>query len=441
MCLLYNATLNLREVYNLVDPSAYAVTQYFCGRPLNIPEDCPDPENPISTDGHKIVCVNEIFEDPSHNQFRVIDVIGNGTFSYVFKCQMMNRDNVFTALKIIKNLPQYRATGVSEIMILKHLASSDYHPGKDHVVIPISTFEVDRHICMVMPLLSRSLFEGICQTQSTLNLLATIRNVMGQLLQALSFIHSRGVIHCDIKPDNILYLSENSDDISLIDFGSASTSARSQGQYIQSRFYRSFEVMMGLEYDSKIDIWSAGCVAAELFLDFAIFACESESDSIHTMVALLGDVPDYLISSSPNWWKFYDVTPQGFKLKMEPQQVLLTKHLYHSIFEQLNLFTLDQVIMAHCMITTEEELRAVACFSDFVHCLLRFDSTKRLSADEALRHPFITGQIGVPLQTVVPQVGGLSFNDGLQINTDNQHPILRMPIGDPISTSEFLSMM
>ncbi|KAH0787527.1 CMGC family protein kinase [Histomonas meleagridis] len=438
MCLLLNATINLGDVYHIINPTEYPPTQYFCGRPLNIPEDCDDPENLESNENHKVVYVNEIFEDQHGNQFRVIDVIGNGTFSYVFKCQMLNRNNVFTALKIIKNLPQYRATGITEIMILKHLATSPFHPGKKHIVIPISTFEVEKHVCIVMPLLSRSLFEGICQNQSVFDLLKSIRNIMSQLLEALSFIHSRGVIHCDVKPDNILYLNENSDEISLIDFGSASTSVRGQGQCIQSRFYRSPEVIMGLEYNMKIDIWSAGCIAAELFLDFAIFASENESDSIHSMVALLGEIPCYLISSSPNWWKYFDVKPHGFVTKIDPKQVLLQNHLYHSIFQQLNLFKLDQIIMSHRKITTDEELKAVSCFNDFVHSLLQFDHSKRPSANEALRHPFITGYTAVDIENYGfdPLVG-----DFMKLRKANGLKSFHMSLDNSIPSTEFLSMI
>ena len=380
------ATVFISDFFHELNPETFPPPRFFPGRQLNPPEE----EEPGNT-GHLVVSVNQVFEDPQHNCFRVITVLGNGTFSYVFKCQFLSDRSQFVALKVIKNLPQYRTTGISEVIIHQMLSRAPDHPGKAHVIHPRTTFEINGHVCIVLPLLHRSLFEGICQSQPVPLLLESIRRIMGQLMQALAFIHANGVIHCDLKPDNILFNGENTDDIVLIDFGSASTNGSGQGQYIQSRFYRSPEVMLGLQYNSMIDIWSAGCVAAELFLDFAIFACENESDAVHSMVGLLGPIPDHLLRVSRHWWKFYDMTPRGFGLKMDPVEVLLTRHSYHGIYQQTGPVPLRQLIYEHAPLQNEEEARMVNCFSDFVHRLLEFDAMKRLTASQALVHPFLMG--------------------------------------------------
>lgn len=396
------STIFVEQFFHEINPAEYNAPTYFPGRPLNSPDD----EEEGSFTGHKIVCVNEMFEDADHNIFRVIDVLGNGTFSYVFKVQLMTRPATFCALKIIRNLPQYHATGISEIIIHDRLNKAPDHIGKQYVIMPLSTFEIDKHVCMVMPLLHRSLFEGICQTQSTLELLNSIRVIMTQLMQALTFIHANGVIHCDLKPDNILFQGESTNSICVIDLGSATIQPNGQGQYIQSRFYRSPEVILDLPYNSMIDIWSAGCVAAELYLDFAIFACECESDVIHSMSIFLGNFSDELLQASNNWWKFFDMTPQGYTLKMNPVEVLTTRHSYHAIFEQTGPLTLEQLIMEHKPIETEEEALTVACFNDFCHRLLALDQRQRLTAEQALQHPFLVGstsyQNWVPPPAVMP---------------------------------------
>lgn len=390
-CYLDDLTVFIRQTYHEIIPDLYPVPLYLLGRPLNLPEEA-DPSGTGNADGHRIVCVNEIFEDNEQNQFRVVDVLGNGTFSYVFKCQIVSDPSTFVALKVIKNLRPYRATGISEVMVHQRMAAAPDCKGKKHVINPISSFEVEGHVCLVLPLYNRSLFEGLCQTQALTELLGTIRNIMQQLLTALDFIHGIGIMHCDLKPDNILFSDEECKNISLIDFGSSTNCGTNDVQYIQSRFYRSPEVILGLPYDNLIDIWSAGCVAAELFLDFALFACENEFDTIHSMVALLGPIPEHLLSKSQNWRRFFDMNHNGFCLKMDPIQVLLTNHSYNQIFEQIGAVPLTQLIHEHCLILDQEELNMIHSFDHFIHSLLKFDTSQRLTAFQALSHPFILNE-------------------------------------------------
>ena len=389
--ILDDLTLNVRQTFHDISPQMYPAPTFEAGRPLNIPQDAEDDSAPVNVEGHKIVCVNEIFDDGKGQKFRVIDVLGNGTFSYVFKCQNVNKPEEFVALKVIKNLRAYHQTGMNEILIHQKMTAAPEHPGKSHVITPITTFEVDKHVCLEMPLYQRSLFEGICQTQPLPGLLETVRKVMRQLLQALEFIHSIGIMHCDLKPDNILFIDDEFENIVLIDFGSATTQMSGVGQYLQSRFYRSPEILLGLPFDSQIDVWSAGCVAAELFLDFAIFACENEFDTIHSMVGILGPIPERLLAKSPRWQSFFDMKRSGFQPKADPVDVLLTRNSYHQIYERIGAVPLEQLILEHCEVKAEEQ-EMLQCFTDFVKRLLNFDPSQRLTATQALAHPFIDGK-------------------------------------------------
>lgn len=391
MSILQQVTINIQETFHELNPHLFKEPSYDIGRPLNLNEESLD-NDPLS-EGHKIVSINELIEDNDGNVFRVIDALGNGTFSYVYKCQLLNENPEFYAMKIIKNLPQYKVTGLSEVSLHQILASAPDHIGKSHIIMPISSFEKDGHIIIVEPLLFRSLFEGIYQNRPVSQLLGTIRNVMEQILQGIQFLHDNGIIHCDIKPDNVLFDNENMDNLLIIDLGSASTTPSGFGDYIQSRFYRSPEVILKLSYTNKIDIWSAGCIAAELFLDFAIFAAKTEYDTIHSQIALLGEIPDYLIQQSKQYWKFFDITTQGYRPKTDPNDVLINDHFYNTIFQEIGPTSLENLIMNHCELETEEDVNLVSCFSHFCYSLLQFDPAQRLSAKQALTHPFITDDI------------------------------------------------
>jgi dual specificity protein kinase YAK1 len=307
-------------------------------------------------------------------------------------------------------------------------------------MMPISFFELDGHVCIVMPLLHRSLFEGIVQSQPLMSLLETIRVIMKQLLAALDYMHGLGITHCDVKPDNILLIGEQSDAVSLIDFGSATLDHSQIGFYIQSRFYRSPEIILGLPYDSRIDVWSAGCVAAELFLDFAIFACETEFDANHSMLAILGPVPEYLLTRSQRWPRFFDMNREGFQAKANPLEVVMTRHCYRQFFEAVPSFQLEVLIHEHKRIETEEQEAVVMCFCDFLRRLLVYDGNNRITAMQALAHPFMQG-VAMPAMGWTPPIV-------VRLGEDDDVPNFRNMLGPrgvsstgELTNLEFLQMM
>ena len=79
-------------------------------------------------------------------------------------------------------------------------------------------------------------------------------------------MHTENVIHRDIKPENILMKQKGKVGIKIIDFGTSMFSHEATYMYIQSRFYRAPEVILGAPYDYSIDMWSLGCLLAELHL-------------------------------------------------------------------------------------------------------------------------------------------------------------------------------
>jgi hypothetical protein len=93
--------------------------------------------------------------------------------------------------------------------------------------------------------------------------------------------------------------------IKLIDFGSACFEGQASHTYIQSRFYRSPEVLMGLTYDSAIDMWSLGCVAAELFLGLPILPGIHEHDQLCRIKEMIGDMPDWMLDQGSKSQKYF----------------------------------------------------------------------------------------------------------------------------------------
>lgn len=92
----------------------------------------------------------------------------------------------------------------------------------------------------------------------------SLQLITRQCLEALQYLHNLGIVHCDLKPENILIKSYKRCEIKVIDLGSSCFQTDNLCLYVQSRSYRAPEVMLGLQYDEKIDIWSLGCILAEL---------------------------------------------------------------------------------------------------------------------------------------------------------------------------------
>ena len=118
--------------------------------------------------------------------------------------------------------------------------------------------------------------------------ISVIRKLSSQILQALRLIDRYKVIHCDLKPENILLKSFNGTSLKVIDFGSACFYEKRMYTYIQSRFYRAPEVILGLSYTTSIDMWSFGCILVELFTGKPIFPGENENEQILCIMEVLG---------------------------------------------------------------------------------------------------------------------------------------------------------
>jgi serine/threonine protein kinase len=89
-----------------------------------------------------------------------------------------------------------------------------------------------------------------------------------------------GLIHCDLKPENVLIRSYSRCEVKIIDFGSSCFVTDHLTSYVQSRSYRAPEVILGLPYDQQIDMWSLGCIIAELWTGRVLF----QNDSLATLL-------------------------------------------------------------------------------------------------------------------------------------------------------------
>jgi len=134
-----------------------------------------------------------------------------------------------------------------------------------------------------------------------------VKLYMYQLTRALAYLHAVGISHRDIKPQNLL-VDPTAQTLKLCDFGSAKKLIKGEPNvaYICSRYYRAPELIFGAtEYTSQIDVWSMGCVLAELLLGHPLFPGESGVDQLVEIIKILGTpTKEQIMIMNPNYTEF-----------------------------------------------------------------------------------------------------------------------------------------
>ncbi len=202
-------------------------------------------------------------------RFEIVDLLGKGSFGQVVKVKDHKTGESF-ALKIIRNKKRFHKQAMTEVKILTYLKDMDTTDSNNVIRIEES-FPFRNHLCITFPLLSKNLYEFIKQNDFKGVSLGLVRRFAIQILSSLAFFNKHKIVHCDLKPENILLKQQNKSGIKVIDLGSSCFENERVYTYIQSRFYRSPEVILGMQYGMPIDIWSFGCILAELYTGILSF--------------------------------------------------------------------------------------------------------------------------------------------------------------------------
>jgi dual specificity tyrosine-phosphorylation-regulated kinase 2/3/4 len=310
---------------------------------------------------------NIVIGDHLAYRYEVVDVLGKGSFGQVVRC-VDHKTGALVAIKIIRNKKRFHQQALIEVNLLQKLKEWDPH-GKHSVVNFTQSFYFRGHLCISTELLGMNLYEFIKAHEFRGFSLKLIRVFTKQMLSSLVLLHAKKVIHCDLKPENILLVHPLNSEIRVIDFGSSCFENEKVYTYIQSRFYRSPEVILGMSYGMPIDMWSLGCILAELFTGYPIFPGENEQEQLACIMEVFGPPEKHLIEKSTRKKLFFDSLGK-------PRLTVSSKGRRRR--------------------PSSKELRqALKCddeaFLDFISRCLRWDPARRISPHDALKHEFLTG--------------------------------------------------
>jgi len=215
-------------------------------------------------------------------------------------------------VKVIKNKKPFLNQAQIEVKILELMNAHDPN-SKFYIVKLKSHFMWRNHLCLVFELLSYNLYDLLRNTNFHGVSLNLTRKFAQQLCTALCFLATPElqVIHCDLKPENVLLCNPKRSAIKIVDFGSSCQLGQTLYHYIQSRFYRSPEVLLGLPYDLAIDMWSLGCILVEMHTGEPLFSGTDEIDQMNKIVEVLGVPPVGLLEKAPKTRKYFERLPDG----------------------------------------------------------------------------------------------------------------------------------
>jgi serine/threonine protein kinase len=276
--------------------------------------------------------------DLIHKRYRIEREIGIGTFGKVLRCEDTWATGTTTyagadpqhchnprsprgrrrpgrvAIKVVRSVPRYSESAKIEARILDDVNRRDVD-GTSHIVRQFDWFEWSSdarpagakpargtHVCLVHERLGASVYEVIKARRHAPLPLPVIRVAARQLLRAVAFCHAMGLVHTDLKPENVLFAdfdeSQAGDgrplraDIKVIDFGGATYETEHKSRTIQTRQYRAPEVVLGLGWDAAADVWSVGCILAEMFTGELLFPTHDNAEHLALVRGVLRELDD-----------------------------------------------------------------------------------------------------------------------------------------------------
>ncbi|XP_053551409.1 dual specificity tyrosine-phosphorylation-regulated kinase 2-like [Bombina bombina] len=316
-------------------------------------------------------------------RYQIEKVLGKGGYGEVIKA-FDHKLNQHVALKMIRNEEAFRLQAEEEINILQQLRKLD----KDNtfnVVHMMDTFTFRNHVCMSFELLDMELYELMKRKEFKGFSLTLVKMFALEILQCLYALKRHGIMHCDLKPENILLRQQNTGlDIRVIDFGCSQY--EHQHQYpLQTVYYRAPEVLLGGNCGTPVDMWSFGCILAELLTGEILFCSDdNDNDLLACMIELLGMPSQNLLDSSKRTNNFFDI--KGYPLYCKVTTLQDGSTQLQGGYTRRGQFRGSP--------GSKDWVQALkgcedALFLDFLKKCLTWDPTLRMTPNEAFKHPWI----------------------------------------------------
>ncbi|KAI3748853.1 hypothetical protein L6452_12243 [Arctium lappa] len=306
------------------------------------------------------------------SRYVVAEYLGSAAFSKVVLARDL-QTGIDVCLKIIKNDKDFFDQSLDEIKLLKLVNKHD--PADEHHILRLyDYFYFQEHLFIVCELLRANLYEFQKYNRESGGepyfTLTRLQVITRQCLEALDYLHGLGIIHCDLKPENILIKSYSRCEIKIIDLGSSCFQNDKLSLYVQSRSYRAPEVIIGLPYDQKVDLWSLGCILAELSSGDVLFPNDDLVFLLARVIGMLGPIDTDMLMRGQETSKYFTDEFDLYRINQETNQLE---------------YILPQETSLEGHVQVSDTL-----FIDFVRELLEINPRRRPTARQALQHPWLS---------------------------------------------------
>ncbi|KAJ8403962.1 hypothetical protein AAFF_G00343120 [Aldrovandia affinis] len=311
-----------------------------------------------SHDGTKGIYI-PVLRDHIAYRYEILEKLGQGAFGVVLKC-LDHKIKEMVALKVIHDMESANHMAHQELEILEVVRRED-KGNRFNVIHMKEHMTFRKHLCIAFELeginlyalMSKSNFQGFTVSQT--------HHFATGLVTSLQMLHRQKIIHCDLKPENILLSNKAHGNIKVADFGCSFREHQNGSTYVQTRFYRAPEVILGFPFGTAIDMWSLGCVLAELYTGTPLFPGTNEVDQLACIMEVLGMPPGGMVQTAPRRRLFFDSEGHATCLMKRPK----SKDLASMLGSRNSLFV------------------------DFIRHCLAWDPTERMTADAAGHHQWL----------------------------------------------------
>jgi len=330
-----------------------------------------------------------------NKEYKAEAAIGKGVFSSVYRVKNVTQKTDY-AIKFVRSNAMMKRAAEKEIETyrrLQKMAPREDAEGAQYLMLlsPPETFIHQGHMCLVFELLKCDLRTALAKYGQGRGLpLQTVAQYTRQIFLALRVLRKMKLIHADLKPDNVL-MTMSKTEIKICDFGSAvEVSEEVKTAYLQPRYYRAPEVIIGNGFDTQVDLWSAGCTLFELSCGKILFTGKSNNSMVRQMLEVSGAFTRRMATSGSFSSKHFNNEGAFIQKDVDSitgQEVLPMKKFEkprQSILSMLEKVFKDPPPNSHP--DTQEKL--MPRVADLVESLLKLDPKDRFTPDDALAHPF-----------------------------------------------------